>query len=120
MTGENEMSEMIGWILQVKEIIALVSVLAFCWFIMTKHIPFLLMREAERSEREAARHQSNHAAMEKCIDKLDDTMRNGLDHLKDAIVEIARHNSQLSHQFNPQFSQHTGAKKTEKRESNEN
>lgn len=96
MEGTNKMSEMIGWILQVKEIIALVSVLAFCWFIMTKHIPFLLLREGERQEREAVRHQSNHAAMEKCIDKLDDTMRVGLDRLKDAIVEISKQHSQMT------------------------
>jgi len=90
MSGGTQVNEVIGWILQVKEIIALVSVLAFCWFIMTKHIPFLLLREGERSEREAIRHQAQQVALEKCIEKIDDTMRDGLDRLKDAIVEIAK------------------------------
>lgn len=105
-----QVSEVIGWILQIKEIIALVSVLAFCWFIMTKHIPFLLLREGERSQREADRHQANHAAMEKCIDKLDDTMRTGLDHLKDAIVEISRQHSIIIHDHDRQQDKRNGNK----------
>lgn len=83
--------QMVSWVLQLKEIIALVAILGLVWFIMTKHIPFLLLRESERSEREAQRHQTNHAALKECIDKLDDTMRQGLDHIKDAVVAIGNH-----------------------------
>lgn len=90
---EASVGDIVGWILQLKEIIALATLVLVIYHLLTKLIPFLLLREGERSEREAARHQANHAALERCIEKLDDTMRQGLNHLKDAIVEIA-HQSQ--------------------------
>lgn len=79
---ESSVGDIVGWILQLKEIIALATLVLVIYHLLTKLIPFLLLREGERSEREAARHQANHAALERCIEKLDD-----------AIVEIA-HQSQ--------------------------
>lgn len=85
------MDQWVSYVLQMKEMIALVAILGLVWFIMTKHIPFLLMRESERAEKEANRHQINHDSLKECIDKLDSTMRNGLDHIKDAVVAIGNH-----------------------------
>lgn len=87
----------ISYILQVKEMIALLALLWFCWFLLAKHLPFLLSRSDDRAEREAVRHESNRVVMERAIEKLDDTMRAGLNQLKDALVEIAR---QSHAQFN--------------------
>ena len=86
-----DVGQMVSWVLQLKEIIALVAILGLVWFIMTKHIPFLLLRESERAEREAARHQANHNNLKECINKLDDTMRTGLDHIKEAVITIGNH-----------------------------
>ena len=94
-------SAAVGWVLQLKEIIALVAVLLYGWHLQSKHIPFLMMREQERAKQEADRfqmmlksledrHQSNHAAIERLLEKLNDTLAEGLQHLKDVLVEHYR------------------------------
>lgn len=85
------MEQWVSYVLQLKEIVALVAILGLVWFIMTKHIPFLLDRESDRSEKEANRHQVNHKILTDCIEKLDDTMKDGLDQIKDAVVAIGNH-----------------------------
>lgn len=95
-------SSAVGWILQLKEIIALVAVLLYGWHLQSKHIPFLLMREAERAKNEGdrfqimlsaleERHQSNHASIERLLEKLNDTLADGLQHLKDVLVSHYQH-----------------------------
>jgi hypothetical protein len=83
---ELDTAVVVGWIIQLKELLALVSLIVLIWFIMTKHIPFLMMREAERAEREATRHQKNYDTMMAGFDKLSDTLRDGLSELKDSVV----------------------------------
>src|SRR5574343_749809 len=91
----------VSWILQRKEIIGLVALLLCLWHLHSKHIPFLLMREQEKARQEADRfqqvlksledrHQSNHAAIERLLEKLNDTLAEGLQHLKDVLVEHYR------------------------------
>jgi len=82
-------SQIVAGILQLKEVIALVTLVAVIYQLLTKLIPFLLMREQERSEREAARHQLNYSKLEECLEKLSVEIRGGLVQLKDAIVDIA-------------------------------
>ena len=94
-------NQAVSWILQLKEIIALVALLLGWWHLQSKHIPFLLMREQEKARQEADRfqqvlksledrHQSNHAAIERLLEKLNDTLADGLQHLKDVLVEHYR------------------------------
>lgn len=94
-------NQAVSWILQLKEIIALVALLLGWWHLQSKHIPFLLMREQEKARQEADRfqqvlksledrHQSNHAAIERLLEKLNDTLAEGLQHLKDVLVEHYR------------------------------
>lgn len=65
-----EWAQVINYVVQAKEVIALVSMIWLVMFIMTKHIPFLLMRSDERSERESNRHHQDRERLATTLDKL--------------------------------------------------
>ena len=90
-----DVSQIVTGVLQLKEIIALVTLVAVIAQLLTKLIPFLLMREQERNEKDAARHQANYVKLEECVERLAAEIRGGLLQLKDALVEIAKSNGRI-------------------------
>ncbi len=79
-------------ILELKEVLALVTLLAILIYVFARHIPYLLNRDAERMEKEAQRHHETVTALKQTMDKLDDTMKDGLNSInttiKDSIFKL--------------------------------
>jgi hypothetical protein len=80
-----------------KEIISLLTLLALLAYIITRHIPYLLRREQENRDqlieffqKENARHQENQIELRKSLEEVKDTIREGFEHVKDAMMEMLR------------------------------
>lgn len=67
-------NQVVNWILQLKELIALVSLCLLIWFTYAKHIPFLLLREQNRSEREGERWAKGMERITEAIEKLEESL----------------------------------------------
>ena len=64
----------VKWILQLKEVIALCGLLWLIWFVFAKHMPFILMRDQNRAEKDADRaasaHQRDQERWAQALDKM--------------------------------------------------
>lgn len=86
----------VSWVLQLKEIIAICGLLWLIWFTYAKHIPFILMRDQNRAEKEAERRDLSHQCdqerwamgldkMTGVVERLDNTMHTMVARLEDFV-----------------------------------
>lgn len=86
----------VSWVLQLKEIVAICGLLWLIWFTYAKHIPFILLRDQQRAEKDADRAATAHqrdqerwtAALDKTtavLERLDATMHSMVHEVKEVI-----------------------------------
>lgn len=87
--------------LQSKELIALLALLSLIWFIMTKHIPMLLIREEKKQELDRQLQRENNQAIVQAVDKLDGSVEKmgafvgqAIEHLGELMRELSRRKDQ--------------------------
>lgn len=81
---------LVSWVIQVKELVALLMLCILIVYTYLKLLPYLLDREESRAQREAERNQANLVALSGVVSKLESTMEQALNRIDHTLADVLR------------------------------